>query len=155
MQRWISILLLLSFVRLQLVCCCGSIGGCAQKIENEAVWEHCCGDCHAPDCHDLEIACDSAEVGTIEAGTIEAFCPCGDCLHCENSSHHPIFLISNPFVGLAHDHEIQKTIVVHQFIDAVVPVVSGKTASISDPWNERISRGLGSRALLMLAQLRI
>jgi hypothetical protein len=64
-------------------------------------------------------------------------------------------LISHAFIGLAHDHEIQKTIVVQQFIDAVVPVASGKTAFISDPWNERISRGLGSRALLMLAQLRI
>ena len=150
MQRWISILLLVSFVRFQLVCCCGSMGYCAQKSENEAVAEHCSGDCQAPDCHDLEIACDSAE-----AGTIEALCPCVDCLHCENSSHHHVFLISHAFTGLAQDNEIQKTIVVQQFIDAVVPVVSGKTASNSDPWNERISRGLGSRALLMLAQLRI
>ena len=150
MQRWISILLLVSFVRLQLVCCCGSMGVCAQKIENEAVAEQCSGDCHASGCHDLEVACGSAE-----AGTIEALCPCGDCLHCENRSHHHVFLISYAFTGLAQDHGIQKTIVVQQFIDAVVPVVRGKTASISAPWNERISRGLGSRALLMLAQLRI
>jgi hypothetical protein len=126
------------------------MGICAQKIENEAVAEHCSGDCHAPECYDLEIACNSAE-----AGTIEALCPCGDCLHCENSSHHHVFLISHAFTGLVHDNEIQKTIVVQQFIVAVVPVVSGKTASNSDPWNERISCGLGSRALLMLAHLRI
>jgi hypothetical protein len=63
--------------------------------------------------------------------------------------------MSHAFVGLAHDSEIQKTIVVQQFIGAAVSIVSGKTATISDPWNERISRGLGSRALLMLAQLRI
>ena len=126
------------------------MGYCAEKIENEAVAEHCSGDCHASDCHGLEIASDSAE-----SGTIEALCPCGDCLHCENSSHHHVFLMSHPFIGLAHDSEIQKTIVVQQFIEALVPVVSGKTVSISAPWNERISRGLGSRALLMLAQLRI
>ena len=32
MQRWVSFVLLLAFIRLQLVCCCGSIGVCCDRI---------------------------------------------------------------------------------------------------------------------------
>lgn len=160
MQRWISILLLLSFVRLQIVCCCGLVGYCAQQIEKEVIAEHCLADCHASDCHDLEIACNLAECRTVEcrtaeSGTTEAICPCDDCLRCEHSSHHHVFLISHSYVGLAQDSGNPKAIVIQQFASAVVPVVGGQIAATADSCHPSIALGLGSRALLMLAQLRI
>jgi hypothetical protein len=32
MQRWVSFVLLLAFIRLQLVCCCGSVGICCETV---------------------------------------------------------------------------------------------------------------------------
>ena len=153
MQRWVSILLLVAFIRLQLVCCCGSIGYCAQKTENEALSEHCSGDSHASASHDGP----AAEIASYSAasGTICSVGPCSDCLHCDHDPHHHIYLISRAFVGLVHNSQIQKTIVVQQFIEASVPILRGTSTNIPDSCDKRISLGLGCRALLMLAQLRI
>ncbi len=44
MQRWVSFVLLLAFIRLQLVCCCGSVGICCET-SNPGVQER------APEVH--------------------------------------------------------------------------------------------------------
>lgn len=107
MKDWVSIALLFSFLRLQLVCCCGSVGHfVASERHAAASLVACCShetkkDCgHSKtSCESREHSCDCAgrdnpagvpieiEADISSAGSVVPVCPC--CGRSGSEHHHP------------------------------------------------------------------
>ncbi len=87
MNRWISYLLLVSMVRLQLVCCCGSIAHLELGFASNAVEGHTCCDCAvSEEC----TPCDTEEIAIWDDFCLEQCHPFSNCdpKHSGPHQHH-------------------------------------------------------------------
>ncbi len=87
MNRWVSYLLLVSIVRLQFVCCCGSIVHLELGYEASAVEEHSHGDSGAS--HDGSACCSSQQKQHSDSELCLEPCHNGSgCDHGQDGHHH-------------------------------------------------------------------
>ena len=106
MNRWVSYLLLMSVIRLQLVCCCGSIAHLEVGCEASAVAEH--SHCDS-DGHSDSSACGSSHT---ELPIVSEIClePCHNgsgCNHGKDGPHHhhlhvlhTAMMLSSPYASV-------------------------------------------------------
>lgn len=87
MNRWVSYLLLISIVRLQLVCCCGSIAHLELGYEASAITEH--NHCDSGGHSDSSACCSSqTELPSFSTYCLETCHQGSGCHHGNEEPHH-------------------------------------------------------------------
>lgn len=133
MNRWVSYLLLVSIVRLQLVCCCGSIVHLELGDEASAVEVH--SHCNSREHTDGSACCSNQT----ELPSVPAFClePCHHGSGCdhdnEGSHHHHLHVLHAAMMPSSPYGSVERVVLsaLDPFVDTAIGVEFEQTTALS------------------------
>lgn len=114
MRDWVSIALLFSFLRLQLVCCCGSVGHSVASDSHASTppVAACCSHDAEKDCRNSKTSCENSKRSSCECAgrdeleveiaadapsvdTLAAACTCCGRSNSEHHHHHHLYWLAH------------------------------------------------------------
>ena len=156
MNRWVSYLLLISIVRLQFVCCCGSIVHLELGYEASAVEQH--SHCDSPaNSHGSTCCSDHMELSSVPELCLE---PCHDgsgCDHGKDGPHqHHLHVLHAAMMPSSQQQSIDRVVLssLDPFVDTTIAVVSRQSPVLSfATWHLQFFSNVS--ILTLFGQLRI
>ena len=156
MNHWVSYLLLISIVRMQFVCCCGSIVHLELEYEASAVEKHSHCDSHVTS-HGSKWCSDHQKLRSVPDLCLE---PCHDgsgCDHGQDGPHqHHLHVLHAAMMPSSPQQSIDRVVLspLDPFVDTTIGVESIKSSVLSfATWHLQFFSNIS--ILTLFGQLRI